>query len=119
MNFQWIQLYSVSFFFSLLNLFVSFQTLISPLFCSIHVDDGGYTSSVMFSSCWVPKIERHRMVFKARSVCRFEYNGARYLTRTCIDGGMNDVFQEKFMFTLLEGLKDLKDSIAEGSFSGI
>ncbi|WZY86336.1 hypothetical protein YC2023_032720 [Brassica napus] len=68
-----------------------------------------------------------------------EYSGTRHRTRTCTDGGKNAVFQEKFMFTLLEGLRDLKvavwnsntlstddfignatyDSVAEGSFSRI
>ncbi|KAL0739405.1 hypothetical protein Bca4012_015615 [Brassica carinata] len=68
-----------------------------------------------------------------------EYSGTKHRTRTCTDGGKNAVFQEKFMFTLLEGLRDLKvavwnsntlstddfignatyDSVAEGSLSGI
>ncbi|KAF2541571.1 hypothetical protein F2Q68_00028913 [Brassica cretica] len=40
-----------------------------------------------------------------------EYSGARHQTRTCKDGGKNAVFQEKFMFTLLEGLRDLKVAV--------
>ncbi|EOA17267.1 hypothetical protein CARUB_v10005541mg [Capsella rubella] len=40
-----------------------------------------------------------------------EYSGARHRTRTCTDGGKNAVFQEKFMFTLLEGLRDLKVAV--------
>ncbi|KAL0686955.1 hypothetical protein Bca4012_086632 [Brassica carinata] len=40
-----------------------------------------------------------------------EYSGARHQTRTCTDGGKNAVFQEKFMFTLLEGLRDLKVAV--------
>ncbi|XP_010444977.1 PREDICTED: elicitor-responsive protein 3-like [Camelina sativa] len=40
-----------------------------------------------------------------------EYSGSRHRTRTCTDGGKNAVFQEKFMFTLLEGLRDLKVAV--------
>ncbi|KAF3528962.1 hypothetical protein DY000_02036619 [Brassica cretica] len=40
-----------------------------------------------------------------------EYSGARHQTRTCKDGGKKAVFQEKFMFTLLEGLRDLKVAV--------
>ncbi|CAN7015803.1 hypothetical protein BRARA_K00960 [Brassica rapa] len=40
-----------------------------------------------------------------------EYSGTRHRTRTCTDGGKNAVFQEKFMFTLLEGLRDLKVAV--------
>ncbi|CAH2076911.1 unnamed protein product [Thlaspi arvense] len=40
-----------------------------------------------------------------------EYSGTRHRTRTCKDGGKSAVFQEKFMFTLLEGLRDLKVAV--------
>ncbi|KAH0871620.1 hypothetical protein HID58_078642, partial [Brassica napus] len=40
-----------------------------------------------------------------------EYSGTRHRTRTCTDGGKKAVFQEKFMFTLLEGLRDLKVAV--------
>ncbi|KAF8110382.1 hypothetical protein N665_0085s0107 [Sinapis alba] len=40
-----------------------------------------------------------------------EYSSTRHRTRTCTDGGKNAVFQEKFMFTLLEGLRDLKVAV--------
>ncbi|KAL1215786.1 Elicitor-responsive protein 1 [Cardamine amara subsp. amara] len=40
-----------------------------------------------------------------------EYSGTRHRTRTCTDGGKNAVFQEKFMFTLLEGLREVKVSV--------
>ncbi|MFQ6642177.1 hypothetical protein Gotur_017473 [Gossypium turneri] len=36
-----------------------------------------------------------------------EYGSAKYRTRTCTDGGKNPTFQEKFVFTLIEGLKEL------------
>ncbi|XP_021887312.1 leucine-rich repeat extensin-like protein 3 [Carica papaya] len=39
-------------------------------------------------------------------VC-LEYGSNRVRTRTCTDGGKNPVFQEKFMFTLIEGLREL------------
>ncbi|OMP03905.1 C2 calcium-dependent membrane targeting [Corchorus olitorius] len=39
-------------------------------------------------------------------VC-LEYGSARYKTRTCTDGGKNPTFQEKFVFTLIEGLREL------------
>ncbi|WCJ17758.1 Calcium-dependent lipid-binding (CaLB domain) family protein [Euphorbia peplus] len=36
-----------------------------------------------------------------------EYGGKKSRTRTCTDGGKNPVFQEKFVFTLIEGLREL------------
>ncbi|KAJ4828974.1 hypothetical protein Tsubulata_036934 [Turnera subulata] len=36
-----------------------------------------------------------------------EYGNTKHRTRTCTDGGQNPSFQEKFCFTLIEGLKDL------------
>ncbi|XP_010530752.1 PREDICTED: protein SRC2 homolog isoform X2 [Tarenaya hassleriana] len=43
-------------------------------------------------------------------VC-LEYGGTRHRTRTCTDGGKNPTFQEKFMFTLIEGLRDVKVAV--------
>ncbi|CAN8229491.1 unnamed protein product [Cochlearia groenlandica] len=40
-----------------------------------------------------------------------EYSTTRHRTKTCTDGGKNAIFQEKFMFTLLEGLRDVKVSV--------
>ncbi|KAL7206468.1 hypothetical protein ACSBR2_019226 [Camellia fascicularis] len=39
-------------------------------------------------------------------VC-LEYASTKYRTRTCTDGGKNPTFQEKFTFTLIEGLREL------------
>ncbi|GFY89575.1 calcium-dependent lipid-binding (CaLB domain) family protein [Actinidia rufa] len=39
-------------------------------------------------------------------VC-LDYGGTKYRTRTCTDGGKNPTFQEKFTFTLIEGLPEL------------
>ncbi|GMI91122.1 hypothetical protein HRI_002781500 [Hibiscus trionum] len=39
-------------------------------------------------------------------VC-LEYGSARLRTKTCTDAGKNPTFQEKFIFTLIEGLKEL------------
>lgn len=36
-----------------------------------------------------------------------EYGSAKYRTKTCTDGGKNPTFQEKFIFTLIEGLWEL------------
>ncbi|XP_065872869.1 leucine-rich repeat extensin-like protein 3 [Euphorbia lathyris] len=36
-----------------------------------------------------------------------EYGSKKSRTRTCTDGGKNPVFQEKFVFTLIEGLREL------------
>ncbi|KAL3621134.1 hypothetical protein CASFOL_036046 [Castilleja foliolosa] len=36
-----------------------------------------------------------------------EYGSTKYRTRTCTDGGKNPMFQEKFVFTLVEGLREL------------
>ncbi|KAF5727265.1 extensin-like [Tripterygium wilfordii] len=40
-------------------------------------------------------------------VC-IEYGSNKSRTRTCKDGGKNPTFQEKFVFTLIEGLRELK-----------
>ncbi|WJX54534.1 hypothetical protein P8452_40404 [Trifolium repens] len=39
-------------------------------------------------------------------VC-LEYATTKFRTRTCTDGGKNPVFQEKFVFPLIEGLREL------------
>ncbi|XVE55836.1 hypothetical protein DITRI_Ditri03aG0189400 [Diplodiscus trichospermus] len=39
-------------------------------------------------------------------VC-LEYGSAKYRTKTCTDGGKNPTFQEKFIFTLIEGLREI------------
>ncbi|XP_074286280.1 uncharacterized protein LOC141611602 [Silene latifolia] len=39
-------------------------------------------------------------------VC-LEYANTKFRTRTCTDGGKNPVFQEKFVFTLIEGLREI------------
>ncbi|KAJ6424352.1 hypothetical protein OIU84_025194 [Salix udensis] len=36
-----------------------------------------------------------------------EYGGKKFRTRTCTDGGKNPTFQEKFVFTLIEGLREM------------
>ncbi|KAK6159272.1 hypothetical protein DH2020_006586 [Rehmannia glutinosa] len=38
-------------------------------------------------------------------VC-LEYASNKFRTRTCTDGGKNPTFQEKFVFTLIEGLRE-------------
>ncbi|KAK1439940.1 hypothetical protein QVD17_05765 [Tagetes erecta] len=40
-----------------------------------------------------------------------EYGSHRSTTRTCTDGGRNPTFQEKFVFTLIEGLRDINVSV--------
>ncbi|KAF8410114.1 hypothetical protein HHK36_002636 [Tetracentron sinense] len=40
-------------------------------------------------------------------VC-LEYGSSNFRTKTCTDGGKNPTFQEKFVFTLIEGLPELK-----------
>ncbi|TYJ47703.1 hypothetical protein E1A91_A01G008300v1 [Gossypium mustelinum] len=39
-------------------------------------------------------------------VC-LEYGSTKYRTRTCTDGGKAPVFQERFTFTLIEGLREI------------
>ncbi|XP_048337572.1 protein SRC2 homolog [Ziziphus jujuba] len=39
-------------------------------------------------------------------VC-LEYASTKFRTKTCTDGGKNPTFQEKFVFTLIEGLREL------------
>ncbi|KAG6789774.1 hypothetical protein POTOM_005898 [Populus tomentosa] len=36
-----------------------------------------------------------------------EYGSNKFRTRTCTDGGKNPTFQEKFVFTLIEGLREI------------
>ncbi|XP_077225472.1 calcium-dependent lipid-binding (CaLB domain) family protein [Tasmannia lanceolata] len=38
-------------------------------------------------------------------VC-LEYANTKFRTRTCTDGGKNPIFQEKFVFSLIEGLRE-------------
>ncbi|KAK4770983.1 hypothetical protein SAY87_031515 [Trapa incisa] len=40
-----------------------------------------------------------------------EYGSNRQRTRTCTDGGKNPTFQEKFVLTLIEGLRELNVSV--------
>nr|GMD07172.1 leucine-rich repeat extensin-like protein 3 [Ipomoea batatas] len=39
-------------------------------------------------------------------VC-LEYASTKFRTRTCTDGGKNPTFQEKFVFSMIEGLREL------------
>ncbi|GLT51616.1 hypothetical protein SLA2020_250160 [Shorea laevis] len=39
-------------------------------------------------------------------VC-LEYSSTKFRTRTCTDGGKNPTFQEKFVFSLIEGLREI------------
>ncbi|KAI3916024.1 hypothetical protein MKW98_004465 [Papaver atlanticum] len=40
-----------------------------------------------------------------------EYGTTKFRTRTCTDGGKNPKFQEKFIFSLVEGLHELQISV--------
>ncbi|KAL1564491.1 elicitor-responsive protein 3 [Salvia divinorum] len=40
-----------------------------------------------------------------------EYGTNKFRTRTCTDGGKNPIFQEKFVFTLIEGLRELSVAV--------
>lgn len=40
-----------------------------------------------------------------------EYGSNKFRTRTCTDGGKNPTFQEKFVFTLIEGLRELNVTV--------
>ncbi|XP_010246670.1 PREDICTED: elicitor-responsive protein 3-like [Nelumbo nucifera] len=40
-----------------------------------------------------------------------EYGNTRFRTRTSTDGGKNPVFQEKFSYTLIEGIRELSVSV--------
>ncbi|KAL8143777.1 hypothetical protein V2J09_016809 [Rumex salicifolius] len=62
-------------------------------------------------------------------VC-LEYGSTKFRTRTCTDGGKNPKFQEKFLFTLIEGLREINvvvwnsntlssdDFIGSGKYAG-
>ncbi|XP_062176809.1 leucine-rich repeat extensin-like protein 3 [Alnus glutinosa] len=43
-------------------------------------------------------------------VC-LEYGSTKFRTRTCTDGNKNPTFQEKFVFTLIEGLREINVSV--------
>ncbi|CAA7407622.1 unnamed protein product [Spirodela intermedia] len=43
-------------------------------------------------------------------VC-LEYASTKHRTRTCTDGGKNPTFQEKFVFNLIEGLREINVSV--------
>ncbi|XP_071691725.1 uncharacterized protein [Rutidosis leptorrhynchoides] len=40
-----------------------------------------------------------------------EYGSSKSRTRTCTDGGKNPAFQEKFVYTLIEGLRELNVNV--------
>ncbi|XP_073125528.1 uncharacterized protein [Henckelia pumila] len=43
-------------------------------------------------------------------VC-IEYGGSKFRTRTCTDGGKNPTFQEKFVLSLIEGLREFSVNV--------
>ncbi|GLU03240.1 hypothetical protein SLE2022_204480 [Rubroshorea leprosula] len=43
-------------------------------------------------------------------VC-LEYGSSKFRTRTCTDGGKNPNFQEKYVFTMIEGLRELSVAV--------
>ncbi|KAM7266023.1 hypothetical protein ACFE04_003706 [Oxalis oulophora] len=43
-------------------------------------------------------------------VC-LEYANTKHRTRTCTDGGKNPTFQDKFVFSLIEGLRELNVTV--------
>ncbi|XP_062176847.1 uncharacterized protein LOC133881821 isoform X1 [Alnus glutinosa] len=43
-------------------------------------------------------------------VC-LEYGSTKFRTRTCTDGDKNPTFQEKFVFTLIEGLREINVTV--------
>ncbi|GKV22624.1 hypothetical protein SLEP1_g32479 [Rubroshorea leprosula] len=43
-------------------------------------------------------------------VC-LEYGSSKFRTRTCTDGGKNPTFQEKFVFSLIEGLREISVAV--------
>ncbi|XP_039049915.1 elicitor-responsive protein 1-like isoform X1 [Hibiscus syriacus] len=52
-------------------------------------------------------LEENKWVSRQDHYVCLEYGSARFRTKTCTDGGKKPIFQEKFIFTLIEGLREL------------
>ncbi|KAE8682773.1 kynurenine formamidase-like [Hibiscus syriacus] len=65
----------------------------------------GLTLEVTVIGCY--NLEDKEWVSRQDPYVCLDYGSAKYRTKTCTDGGKNPTFQEKFIFTLIEGLREL------------
>ncbi|KAI5598154.1 hypothetical protein BDE02_02G113700 [Populus trichocarpa] len=65
----------------------------------------GFPLEVTVVACY--NLEDKEWISRQDPYVSVEYGNTKYRTKTCTDGGRNPVFQEKFIFTLVEGLREL------------
>ncbi|GER42174.1 calcium-dependent lipid-binding family protein [Striga asiatica] len=79
-----------------------FVLLLSPMSISgIH----GQLLEVTVVAC--NKLKDTEWISRQDPYVCLEYASSKHRTRTCTDGGKNPTFQEKFVFTLIEGLREI------------
>ncbi|KAE8715661.1 Detected protein of unknown function [Hibiscus syriacus] len=82
-----------------------------------HVDLGihGLTLEVTVVGCY--NLQDKEWVSRQDPYVCLDYGSAKYRTKTCTDGGRNPTFQEKFIFTLIEGLRELNVGFGTATLS--
>ncbi|KAF9621915.1 hypothetical protein IFM89_029135 [Coptis chinensis] len=65
----------------------------------------GQTLEVTVVSC--NKLKDTEWISRQDPYVCLEYGSTKFRTRTCTDGGKNPTFQEKFVFSLIEGLREI------------
>ncbi|VFQ81895.1 unnamed protein product [Cuscuta campestris] len=65
----------------------------------------GQLLEVTVVSC--QKLKDTEWISRQDPYASLEYGSTRFRTRTCTDGGKNPTFQEKFVFSLIEGLREM------------
>ncbi|XP_022745884.1 protein SRC2 homolog [Durio zibethinus] len=78
----------------------------SSSYCSMSVSGiQGHLLEVTVVGC--NKLKDTEWISRQDPYVRLEYGTNKYRTRTCTDGGKTPIFQEKFTFTLIEGLREI------------
>ncbi|XWS68067.1 hypothetical protein CRYUN_Cryun04dG0058400 [Craigia yunnanensis] len=78
----------------------------SSSYCSMSVSGiQGHLLEVTVVGC--NKLKDTEWISRQDPYVCLEYGSTKYRTRTCTDGGKTPRFQEKFTFTLIEGLREI------------
>ncbi|KAJ7946087.1 Elicitor-responsive protein 3 [Quillaja saponaria] len=74
--------------------------------CSMSITGiHGHQLEVTVSAC--NRLKNTELICRQDPYVCLEYGSQKCRTKTCTDGGKNPTFQEKFMFSLIEGLREL------------
>ncbi|KAJ6404903.1 hypothetical protein OIU84_012970 [Salix udensis] len=65
----------------------------------------GFPLEVTVVACY--NLDDKEWISRQDPYVSLEYGNTKYRTKTCTDGGRNPAFQEKFIFTLVEGIREL------------